>query len=216
LRLCSRVALALLITALLAIVGYIVQNKNAADTNRVQHEVVQEASERVRVEEKAGRQLERVQIQSAEFNEPIGTRVNQVIYFMLRAVQDCGMETYKSIYALECCSPPTQPYASVNMNTSMKALAANPFPCTLPPEDLERLAANPSKRAQWEQLVTHMLLPPLREMVPIIQNQVHHFQGPAVCGHKFDDARIFGAHAVALPVVREVRRARQGVAWSWS
>jgi hypothetical protein len=167
------------------------QNKNATDANRVQHEIVQEAAERVRVEEKAGRQLERVQIQSAEFNEPIGTRINQVIYFMVRAVQDCGMETYKSTYALEYCSPPTQPYVSVSLGftpASMKAIAANPFTCTLSPEDLERLAADPLKRAHWEQLVTHMLLPPLREMVPIIQNQVHHFQGPTVCGHKFDGA----------------------------
>ena len=57
-----RTAIALLLTALLAVAGYIVQNKNAADANKVQHEVVQEAAEREKGEAKAFKQLERVQV----------------------------------------------------------------------------------------------------------------------------------------------------------
>ena len=41
-----RAVVALIFTALLGIAGYIVQSKNAADADRVQHEIVQEAADR--------------------------------------------------------------------------------------------------------------------------------------------------------------------------
>jgi hypothetical protein len=69
-KLCT--AIALLLTALLAVAGYIVQNKNAADANKMQHEVVQEAAEREKVELKAGKQLERILDQQQYFVAPLG------------------------------------------------------------------------------------------------------------------------------------------------
>ena len=60
-------AIALLVTALLGIAGYVVQNKASITANATQHELVQEAAERQRAEDKAGKQLERVQAQMAEF-----------------------------------------------------------------------------------------------------------------------------------------------------
>ena len=38
--------MALIFTSLLAIAGYMVQSKNAADADRAQHEIVQEAADR--------------------------------------------------------------------------------------------------------------------------------------------------------------------------
>jgi hypothetical protein len=66
-------AIALLVTALLGIVGYVIQNKAAIAANATQHELIQEAAERQRVEDKAGKQLdllERVQLQQKEFLNP--------------------------------------------------------------------------------------------------------------------------------------------------
>jgi hypothetical protein len=62
--------IALLVTALLGIVGYVIQNKAAIAANATQHELIQEAAERQRVEDKAGKQLERVQLQQKEFLNP--------------------------------------------------------------------------------------------------------------------------------------------------
>jgi Na+-translocating ferredoxin:NAD+ oxidoreductase RnfG subunit len=57
-------AIALLVTALLGIVGYMVQNKASITTNATQHELIQEVVERQRVEKKVGKQLDRVQLQN--------------------------------------------------------------------------------------------------------------------------------------------------------
>ena len=46
------------------------QNKAAIAANATQHELIQEAAERQRVEDKAGKQLERVQQQMALFVMP--------------------------------------------------------------------------------------------------------------------------------------------------
>jgi hypothetical protein len=60
-------AIALLVTAVLGIAGYVVQNKASIAANVTQHELIGEAAERQRQEDKAVKQLERVQMQNAEF-----------------------------------------------------------------------------------------------------------------------------------------------------
>jgi hypothetical protein len=65
-------AIALLVTALLGIVGYVMQNKAAIAANGTQHELIQEAAERQRTEDKAGKQLERTQLQQQYFLNPFG------------------------------------------------------------------------------------------------------------------------------------------------
>ena len=168
-------AIALLVTALLGIAGYVVQNKASITANATQHELVQEAAERQRAEDRAGKQLERVQIQNAELVYSVGTLGNLFGWGFIRAALECGLEGYMATYAVEFVSPPAQPHATVYYagNPKMyKALTASPFAGTLPPDDLARLAADPTKRARWVELATHTLLPVLRELVPIIQTKV--------------------------------------------
>ena len=168
-------AIALLVTALLGIAGYVVQNKASITANATQHELIQEASERQRAEDRAGKQLERVQTQNAELIYPVGTLLTQFWQAFHRVALECGLEEYQASYAVEFVSPPTQPHATVNNAANpkhFKALAASPFFGTLPPDDLARLAADPSKRARWVELATHTLLPVLRKLVPIIQTKV--------------------------------------------
>jgi hypothetical protein len=50
----------------------IVQNRASVAANATQHELVQEAAERQRAEDKALQQLERAQMQNAEFVCPAG------------------------------------------------------------------------------------------------------------------------------------------------
>ena len=105
--------------------------------------------------------------------------VQQLLGYFCRAhdeaVRICACETYAATFLFEWHSPPTQPHVSVfNLGNpkTVKAAAANPFVYVLPPDDLARLAADPASRARWVELVTHTMLPPLRELAPITQSQV--------------------------------------------
>ena len=162
-------------TALLGIAGYVVQNKASITANATQHQLIQDAAERQQAEDRAGKQLERVQTQNAELVYPVGTLVTQFNIAFASAALECGLEDYLATYDIEFVSPPAQPYATVWYAGSpkhYKAIAASPFVGTLPPDELARLAADPTKRARWVELVTHTLLPVLRELVPIIQTKV--------------------------------------------
>jgi len=87
-------AIALLVTALLGIAGYVVQNKAAIAANATQHELIQEAAERQRAEEKAGKQLDRVQLQNSEFIYPMNSFMSAFTRAHDRAAFECGCESY--------------------------------------------------------------------------------------------------------------------------
>jgi hypothetical protein len=167
--------IALLVTALLGIAGYVVQNKASIAANATQHQLVQEAAERQRAEDRAGKQLERVQTQNTELVYPVHTVCGLFTMAFSRVALECGLEGYLATYAVEFVSPPTQPHATIwyaGNPKVFKAVAASPFACTLPPDDVARLAADPTKRARWVELATHTLLPVLRKLVPIIHTKV--------------------------------------------
>ena len=152
-----------------------VQNKASIAANTTQHQLIQEAAERQRAEDRAGKQLERVQTQNAELVYPVYTLTQLFMRCFHRAALECGLEGYLATFAIEFVSPPAQPHATVYYSASpkhIKAVATSPFACTLPPDDLARLAADPTKRARWVELATRTLLPVLRELVPIIQTKV--------------------------------------------
>jgi hypothetical protein len=158
-----------------------VQNKAAISANATQHEIIQESAERQRLEDKAAKQLERVQAQMAEFIQPTQAALAQFCRANERAVFDCGLEEITATYAMQWISPPTQPYVAVlNIGNPemMRRVAANPFSYTLPPADLARLAADPTTQARWTNLVLHTLLPPLRELGPIVASKVRHICTP--------------------------------------
>jgi hypothetical protein len=154
-----------------------VQNKAAIAANATQHEIIQESAERQRQEEKAPKQLERVQAQTAELIFPTFKGIAHFSRAYDRAMFDCGVEEYVATYAMQWISPPTQPYVAVyNIGNPevMRRVAANPFIHTLPPADLVRLAADPTRQARWTNLVLHTLLPPLRELSVIFASKVRH------------------------------------------
>ena len=153
------------------------QNKAAIAANATQHEIIQESAERQRQEEKASKQLERVQAQMAELIVPTLHGIGNFLRAYDRAMFDCGVEEYVAIYAMQWISPPTQPYVAVkNIGNpeAMRRITANPFINTLPPADLARLAADPTKQERWTNLVLHTLLPPLRKLSVIFASKVRH------------------------------------------
>ena len=66
-----RAAIALLVTAVLGIAGYVVQNKASISANKTQHELIQEAAEREKTESKAGKLLERLHMSQEHFLWPM-------------------------------------------------------------------------------------------------------------------------------------------------
>jgi hypothetical protein len=165
----------LLATALLGIAGYVVQNKASIAANATQHKLSQDAAERQRAEDRAGKQLERVQSQNTELVYPVGALAQVFYQAFQRVALECGLEEHLATYAIEFVSPPAQPHATVLHSTNpkmYKALAASPFTGTLAPDDLARLAADPTNRARWVELATHTLLPVLRKLVPIGEAKV--------------------------------------------
>jgi hypothetical protein len=78
-----------LVTVLLGIAGYMIQNKASITANSTQHDIVQEAAERQRVEDKAGKQLERVQAQMELFINPLMSAcVSRTAITFLRRMHD--------------------------------------------------------------------------------------------------------------------------------
>ena len=126
-------------------------------------------------EAKTAKLLERVQGQMAEFVYP----VLQLTQFFTRAFEraafECGCERHMAAYAVEWFSPPTQPHATlfdIGNPAMFKQFAANPCAYTLPPQDLARLAEDPTRRGRWEELMVHAALPSLRKLLPILEAKV--------------------------------------------
>jgi hypothetical protein len=166
---------AIVFTGLIGMIGYVVQARSAQRASEAQTSLEREAAEREKVVAKAEKQLQRVHVQLADFAYPVQALTGHFCRAFDFAESRCGLEDSASTYCNEFHSPPTQPHVSVlNIGNpkSLKAFAANPFKFTLAPEDLARLAADPAKRARWIELVTHGMLPPLRELVSITQTKV--------------------------------------------
>jgi hypothetical protein len=98
-------AIALLVTTLLGIVGYMVQNKAAIAANASQHKLIQEVVERQRAEDKAGKQLDRVQLQNAEFVYPMNSLLGASCIVHDRVAYECGCDSYTTTYSFEWISP---------------------------------------------------------------------------------------------------------------
>ena len=214
-------AIALLVTALLGIAGYVVQNKASIAANATQHKLTQEAAERQNVEDRASKQLERVQIQNEELIFPASTLAAQFYRASHRATLECGLEDHMAAYAIEFVSPPTQPHASVwyaRNPKSYEAFAASPFAGTLPPDDLARLAADPAKRARWVELATYTLIPLLRKLVPIIQTKVRcaAVAWPTTHCARFESGASWQMHLAELPKPDVLNSMMPGLGRDWT
>jgi hypothetical protein len=172
---CFIAAIALLVTALLAVGGYLLQNKISIAADATQHEIVTEAADRQREEDKALLQLDRVQAQNAEHIYPLAALSCQFAFGHNRAAHECGFQDFITTYSMQWVSPPTQPYVTLldcGKPEFIKAMGTNPFFYIIPPEDLARLSADPVKQARWVTLATHTLIPPVRDILLVIQTKV--------------------------------------------
>ena len=111
----------------------------------------------------------------AEFVYPVLQLTQFFTRSFERAAFECGCESHMAAYAVEWFSPPTQPYATlfdIGNPAMFKQFAASPCAYTLPPQDLARLAEDPTRRGRWEELMVHAVLPSLRKLLPILESKV--------------------------------------------
>jgi hypothetical protein len=114
-------------------------------------------------------------MQNAEFVYPVWVALNRFAMAHNRLAYDCGLEDFVAAYAMEWVSPPTQPHVTILDNGSpafFQAWGASPFFYVVPPADLARIDADPAKRARYVELATHTLIPPMRDLVTILQSTV--------------------------------------------
>jgi hypothetical protein len=193
---------AIAFTGLIGMVGYIVQARSTQNATQAQASLGLEMAEREKVEVKAGKQLERVQLQMAEWVRPLVIQ-NIFVWHGWSAVtkvttatclseyrrrrtlplhlshlpQELQLSGYLSLYEIayspaQLATPYIDLYNSATSPALYAAMGAAPY-AQLPPEDLRLLAADPALRFRYCELAATVLLPPLRRMSDIIGTKTH-------------------------------------------
>jgi hypothetical protein len=161
---------AIAFTGLIGMVGYAVQARSVQKASQAQARLGREEAEREKAEAKAGKQLERVQLQMAEWVRPLAVNVA-----FLMICRELGLLGYLQLYGCEFVPQPATPYVDlfVVANPAMwTAMGQAPY-AQLPPEDLALLAADPALRSRYCELAVTVLLPPLRRLILLISTKSH-------------------------------------------
>jgi hypothetical protein len=167
--------IAIAFTGLIGMIGYAVQARSAQKASQAQASLGREAAEREKAEAKAGKQLERVQMQMAEWVRPL-VMENQFVVFGWRAIaRECNLLAYLGLYGYEHVPQPATPYIDlvVVANPGMYAAYGRAPYAQLPPQDLALLAADPALRSRYCELAAAVLLPPLRRLRQIFSAKSH-------------------------------------------
>ena len=166
---------AIAFTALIGMVGYAVQARSAQKASEAQASQGREAAERDKAEAKAGKQLERVQLQMAEWVRPLLIDNQIVLYGWIAIARECKLLGYLDLYSFEYVPQPATPYIELIVATNPAmyvAWRAAPY-AQLPPADLVLLAAEPALRARYCELAAAVLLPPLRRLSLLISTKMY-------------------------------------------
>jgi hypothetical protein len=126
-------------------------------------------------EAKAGKQLERVQLQVAERVRPLNMDINFVYHGWVAIARECKLVGYLGLYSFEYVPQPATPYIELfNMtNPAMYAAYARAPYAQLPPEDIALLAADAALRSRYCELAVTLLLPPLRRLSLLFATKSH-------------------------------------------
>jgi hypothetical protein len=165
--------MALIFTSLLAIAGYMVQSKNAADADRAQHEVVQEAADREQSRGLAEIQLERVRSQMGDVYRPVQVMLTQADTCSIHMQHELGFE-FNDVWGLEFVRPfALWPHHEVyTRDYSPKLLAAmkgSPYK-KYSPADIA-LLEDPAKRQVYMEAHAGCIAPRYREVAAILSTK---------------------------------------------
>jgi hypothetical protein len=135
-----------------------------------------EVAEREKAEAKAGKQLERVQLQMAEWVRPLVMESNTITYGWFAIAKELQLFRYLELGSAAYFPQPATPYidlfGSFTNSAMFAAWGRAPF-SKLPPEDISLLEADPALRSRYCELAAAVLLPPLRRMSEILGTKLH-------------------------------------------
>jgi hypothetical protein len=134
-----------------------------------------EAAERDKAEIKAGKQLERVQLQMAEWVRPLNANSCSLWMGWVAIARELDLQSYLRLYGCEYVPQPVTPYMDlfVLANPAMFAAVGRAPYAQLPPEDLDLLAADTALRSRYCELAVMVILPPLRRLGLLITTKMH-------------------------------------------
>jgi hypothetical protein len=174
--------MALIFTALLAIAGYMVQSKNAADADRAQLEIVQEAADRDQVRGLAAIQLERVRSQMAEALMPLNALLLRADTCGVYMARELGFE-FANIWGYEFVRPfKLWPHVEVwnrdfgGSPTFLNAHKGSSYK-QFSPADIA-LLEGPAKRQIYIEAHTNCMAPCWRQVATILATKGHLLQRP--------------------------------------
>ena len=109
---------AIAVTGLIGMVGYLVQARSAQKASDAQASLGLEAAEREKVEVKAGKQLERVQLQMSEWVRPLNVNASILLHGWFAIARECKLLGYLGLYSVEYVPQPATPYIEVCVVTT--------------------------------------------------------------------------------------------------
>jgi hypothetical protein len=124
---------------------------------------------------KAGKQLERVQLQMAEWVRPVNTNNCFIWIGWFAIARELDLQGYLRLYGCEFVPQPvTSPYMDlfVVAPAMFAAFGRAPY-AQLPPEDLDLLAADTALRSRYCKLAVTVILPPLRRLGLLIATKMY-------------------------------------------
>jgi hypothetical protein len=168
---------AIAFTGLIGMVGYVVQARSAQKASEAQAKLDREAAEREKVEAKAGKQLERVQLQMAEWVRPLNIESSLLWNGWIALAKELNLQGYLGLYSIEYVEQPATPYIDLfgNANPAMFAAIGRAPYAQLPPADLALLSADPALRSRYCELAVTVLLPSLRRLSTVFATKFHHY-----------------------------------------
>jgi hypothetical protein len=153
-----------------------VQARVSSNEQKKQTDLDREHAERDKEQTRAGKLLERVQLQLAEFVDPVTTSVltaSNSLNYICFAVE---LDGYIAQYQVELVTQPASPHAQTVHTTNPKmyhAIAVAPLFAILHDTDIEMLQGDAPKRQLYADLVEATLLPPLRAFCDILATKSH-------------------------------------------
>jgi hypothetical protein len=169
-------SIALMATAALGILSFVVQARVSSHEQKMQAELDREHAERDKGQVRAAKLLERVQLQLAEFVDPATTSLLTAAASLNHIVFAVGVDGYTAHLQLELITQSASPHVRTLDNTNPKmyrALAVAPLYTILHDADIEMLQGDPAKRQLYADLVEATLLPPLRIFSNIVATKSH-------------------------------------------
>ena len=173
--------MALVLTSLLAIAGYILQSKNA-DADRAQHKIVQEAADRERARELAAIKLKRVRAQMSDVYRPVGAMLEHAHTCTIYMQRELGFEI-NDIWDYEFVQPfALWPHLEVftrDFSSKFNAtLKGSPYK-KYTPADIA-LLEDPAKRQLYVEAHTSCIAPRYREIAAILSTKSALMESPPV------------------------------------